>query len=258
MSTTGRNQSTALSSGVESRIAEISGYFFEPINFTSNKICVDLYSAGGSFFPFSRGALLDERNPKSGPAGTIEREERKRSSGIDNFARDAAAIVPNFINSEYAHQRAPRPSLLKEKMNEAKEDREDKEEGGKGVDRIGTKEDSRFPTASGLALLYYAERSKTKRQDTSRKPLKSLPDERPVIKTKSKRREGRDDVNSDLDDEEGKEEMKKGESAGEKKRERGKSIYRKREKKTYETCERDDRLRSTRSVNNTKADCGRG
>lgn len=75
---------------------------------------------------FSRGALLDaERNPKSGPAGTIEREECKRSSGIDNFARDAAAIVPNFINSEYAHQRA-RPSLL-EKMNEAKEDHGEKE-----------------------------------------------------------------------------------------------------------------------------------
>lgn len=42
-----------------------------------------------------------------------------------------------------------------------------------GVDRIGTKGDSRSPTASGLALLYYAERPKTKRQDTSGKPLKS-------------------------------------------------------------------------------------
>lgn len=68
-----------------------------------------------------RGA---ERNPKSGPAGTIEREERKRSSGIDNFARDA--IVPNFINSEYAHRRAW-PTLPEEKMNEAKEDRGEKE-----------------------------------------------------------------------------------------------------------------------------------
>lgn len=26
------------------------------------------------------------------------------SSGIDNFARDAAAVVSNFINSEYAHR----------------------------------------------------------------------------------------------------------------------------------------------------------
>lgn len=53
-------------------------------------------------------------------------EECKMSSGIDNFARDAAAIVPNFINSEYAHQRALRPSLP-EKMNEAKEDHGEKE-----------------------------------------------------------------------------------------------------------------------------------
>lgn len=152
---------------------------------------------------FFRGArfYFAERNPKSGPAGTIEREERKRSSGIDNFARNAAAIVPNFINSEYAHRRGLGPPSRDEKINEAKEDRGEKE-GGKGVDRIGTKEDSRSPTASGLALLYYAERPKTKRQDTSRKPLKSLPDERPVIKTKTKGREGRDDVSFDLDDEE--------------------------------------------------------
>lgn len=81
-------------------------------------------------------------------------------------------------------------------MNEAKEDHGEKER-GKEVDKIGTKEDSRSPTASGLALLYYAECLKTKRQDTSRKPLKSLPDERPVIKTKTKRGESRDDVNLD-------------------------------------------------------------
>lgn len=77
-----------------------------------------------------------------------------------------------------------------------------------------------------------------------------------MIKTKSKGREGRDDVSFDLDDEEGKEEdedeMKKGGSA----REKEKEACRKREKN--ETYERDDRLRSTRSVNNTKADCGRG
>lgn len=39
-----------------------------------------------------------------------------------------------------------------------------------------------------MALLYYAERPKTKRQDTSRKPLKSLPVEKPVIKMKTKGR----------------------------------------------------------------------
>lgn len=170
---------------------------------------------------FSRGALLDaERNPKSGPAGTIGREECKRSSGIDNFARDAAAIVPNFINSEYAHQRAP---ALPPGEDERGKRRSQRKGGGKGVDRIGTKEDSRSPTASGLALLYYAERPKTKRQDTSRKPLKSLPDERPVIKTKTKGREGRDDVSFDLDDEEGEEENEevKKESAREEERERG-------------------------------------
>lgn len=87
---------------------------------------------GWSSLFFPRGALLDaERNPKSGPAGTIEREESgkersKRLSEIDNFARDAAAIVPNFINSEYAHRRA-QPSLLEEKINEAKEDRGERE-----------------------------------------------------------------------------------------------------------------------------------
>lgn len=82
---------------------------------------------GWSSLFFWRGALLDaERSPKSGPAGTIEREECKGSSEIDNFARDAAAIVPNFINSEYAHRRT-RPSLLEERINEAKEDRGEKE-----------------------------------------------------------------------------------------------------------------------------------
>lgn len=80
---------------------------------------------------FREGALLDaERNPKSGPAGT--REEHKRSPGIDNFARDAAAIVPNFINSEYVYRRS-RPSLLQKKMNEAKEDHAEKE----GAKEIG-------------------------------------------------------------------------------------------------------------------------
>jgi len=81
--------------------------------------------------------------------------------------------------------------------------------------------------ASGLALLYYAERLKTKRQDMSRKPLKSLPDERPVIRMKTKEKEGRDDVSFDLDDEEEDredEEMKK-ESAEEER-----EVYRKREK----------------------------
>lgn len=37
-------------SGVDGRIAEISGGFFGPINFASNKICADLYSAGRAFF----------------------------------------------------------------------------------------------------------------------------------------------------------------------------------------------------------------
>lgn len=108
--TDNRTKSIGARAGVDSRITEISGDFFEPINFASNKICVDLYSAGRAFF-FFRGArfYFAERNPKSGPAGTIEREERKRSSGIDNFARSAAAIVPNFINSEYVHRRGLGP-----------------------------------------------------------------------------------------------------------------------------------------------------
>lgn len=63
--------------------------------------------------------------------------------------------------------------------------------------------------ASGLALLYYAGRPKTKRQNTLRKSLKSLPDERPVIKTKTKGKgRGRDDVSFDLDEEEEEEDEK--------------------------------------------------
>lgn len=91
---------------------------------------------------------------------------------------------------------------LLEKISEVKEDRGEKE-GAREVDRIGTKEDSRSPTTSGLALLYYAGCLKTKRQNTLRKSLKSLPDERPVIKTKTKRKgRDRDDVSFDLDEEE--------------------------------------------------------
>lgn len=77
-----------------------------------------------------------------------------------------------------------------------------------------------------------------------------------MIKTKTKGREGRDDVSFDLDDEEGEEENEevKKERVQEKRREK----HTEREREKDETYERDDHLRSTRSVNNTKADCGRG
>lgn len=75
-----------------------------------------------------------------------------------------------------------------------------------------------------------------------------------MIKTKRKGRKGRDDVSFDLDDEKGEEEDEK----VEKEREEVGEAYGKRERKGRDLRERDDRLRSTRSVNNTKADCGRG
>lgn len=71
-----------------------------------------------------------------------------------------------------------------------------------------------------------------------------------MIRTKTKGREGRDDVSFDLDDEE--EEKDDGEC-----KRRGESGDRRKREKD-EIYKRDDHLRSTRSVNNTKADCGRG
>lgn len=71
-----------------------------------------------------------------------------------------------------------------------------------------------------------------------------------MIKTKTKGREGRDDVSFDLDDEE---EEKDDEEC----KRRGESRHRRKREKD-EIYKRDDHLRSTRSVNNTKADCGRG
>lgn len=68
----------------------------------------------------------------------------------------------------------------------------------------------------------------------------------------------RNDVSCDSHDEEGKEDEKEEEEEVGRQEcdKRGRSNVRKKEKDgTYEG---DDRLRSTRSVNNTKADCGRG
>lgn len=75
-----------------------------------------------------------------------------------------------------------------------------------------------------------------------------------MIKTKRKGRKGRDDVSFDLDDEKGEEVDEK----VEKEREEEGEAYGKGEGRDLRERERDDRLRSTRSVNNTKADCGRG
>lgn len=121
MSTTGRNQS-ALGRRQHSDRRNFGWFLRAAINFASNKICVDLYSAGQSFF-FAKARFQTPSETRNlAPRVRFKREECKRSSGIDNFARDAAAIVPNFINSEYA-----RPSLLQKKMNETKEDRGEKE-----------------------------------------------------------------------------------------------------------------------------------
>lgn len=120
---------------------------------------------------------------------------------------------------------------------------------GGGVDRIGTKGDSRSPTASGLALLYYAERPKTKRQDTSGKPLKSGRKAGDQEKEERMRREGKDDASYDEEEEKDKVMVRRKERVRER---------RKAERERGEERERDDRLRTTRSVNNTKADCGRG
>lgn len=56
-----------------------------------------------------------------------------------------------------------------------------------------------------MALLYYAERSKTKRQDTSGKPLKSG---RKAGDQDEEEGVGRDDVSYDLNDEEGEKDEK--------------------------------------------------
>lgn len=78
-----------------------------------------------------------------------------------------------------------------------------------------------------------------------------------MIKTKKEKRVDRDDVSCDSHDEEGKEDGKEEEEVGRQDCDR-RGGDKMREKEKRGTYEGDDSLRSTRSVNNTKADCGRG
>jgi len=143
-------------------------------------MCVDLPS--GRSDPSFASALSGARNPKSSPAGTIE-EGRANAfvrSGIDNFAGDVAAVVPYFINSEYAHW-WPRDPSSRERGQELPRGRREKEEQMENREHEREREREREREGEEIlnslridaVTLCRAPRVDKARQDARRKRLKS-------------------------------------------------------------------------------------